>query len=243
MRVIPSPTHGSHLLMPSDCNNSARLIMGVDHPPTRTEAPPPNPEIPISETGPGQTVGEQTRTFGKKPFGGGDANLVESAGLTQLTNSMVRYRGEVGARPIATSDGPGVARFLELTATLTMLTDRGNAWVVLHTLKHQHPEVYRDFSGCAGLNEQARPVGEGEKSVSDGDRTLGVRARLLDRKAAGRDAVNLAGTCAEESRCSGRRVRAADDHGVAGDEAAEGFEERAGAELIGRRRRAGLVFP
>jgi hypothetical protein len=153
----PSPTHGSHLLMPSDCNNSARLIMGVDHPPTRTEAPPPNPEIPISETGPGQTVGEQTRTFGKKPFGGGDANLVESAGLTQLTNSMVRYRGEVGARPIATSDGPGVARFLELTATLTMLTDRGNAWVVLHTLKHQHPEVYRDFSGWAGLNEQARP--------------------------------------------------------------------------------------
>ena len=214
----PSPTHGSHMLMPSDCNNSARLIMGVDHPPTRTEAPPPHPEIPLSETGPGQTVGEQTRTFGKKPFGGGDANQVESAGLTQLTNSMVRYRGEVEARPIAISDGPGVAKFLDLTKTLTMLTDRGNAWVVLHTLKHEHPEVYRDFSGWAGLNEQARPeVGDalvtylpdltGVDKVRTNPRAFDAMVEVL-RKALGGD-VQVDGEGRPEEQEQRRRERVA----------------------------------
>jgi hypothetical protein len=152
----PGETHGSGMLMPSDCNNSARLIMGVDHDPTINEQPPQNPEVTVANRGPGTEVRDERREFEIKP-GGGSSNLVESGGLTQLNDSMVRYRAVVAGRPVAKLDREGVELFQKRTASLTNETTTAGAWGVLHTLKHKHPAVYRDFTGWAGINESARP--------------------------------------------------------------------------------------
>jgi uncharacterized protein DUF4157 len=216
----PGETHGSDMLMPSDCNNSARLIMGVDHDPTINEQSPHNPEVTVGNQGRGAEVRDDRREFAIKP-GGGDSNLVESGGLTQLNDSMVRYRAVIAGRPVARLDREGVELFGKRTASLTDETTTANAWGVLHALKHKHPAVYHDFTSWAGINESARPAvgdalvtylpeGKGPDAFTTNPRAYNAMVEVLRKALGGDEPVGTSGGSREvQQRMRQRRIERA----------------------------------
>lgn len=191
----PGVTHGSNLVMPSDCNNSARLIMGVEHSPVVTDRPPDDDKAEVTVGTQGRTeVRDARQSFDIKP---GGSNLVESGGLSQLTGSAVRYRTVIQDR-VGKLDAEGVKLFLKRSTGLAE-SDSANVWPLLHDLQNKHPAIYRDFTGWAGLNEAARPRvgdalvtylpdGKGANQITRNDKAYEALVEVL-RKALGGDEV------------------------------------------------------
>ena len=151
----PGPTSGSSMVMPSDCNNSARLIMGVQHAPTQTDMPPPSQDAETNVSNQGSTPRKEFLVKAAKGDEG-PGSLVENNGLTQLTDSLVKYRGVVAERPVAKQDANGLQQVLARSAALAN-TNHADAWRVLNYLKVSLPAFYADFTGWAGLDAGARP--------------------------------------------------------------------------------------
>jgi hypothetical protein len=137
--------------MAADCNNAARMVMGIVHDPAVTEGAPFADKIerPVMGSGadahevmPGQDVAQA-------------GTSLERATLTALTTSLREYRALVAARPIAVSHAPSVQAFLLATANL--VHPGPPAWRVLGSIRAQHPELYADFSGWAGIDAAAAP--------------------------------------------------------------------------------------
>lgn len=152
-------TSGDQMVMPSDCNNSARVIMGIQHEPTLTGASPGDGAIerPVSNQGGTDQVHARRTNFNLYKEGGGDPSAIEQGGLSQLTGAMTAYRAVVAGRPINHSKPASVALFLQRTGNLAGPSGASVAWALLHDIKTGHAELYRDFTAWAGLDARERP--------------------------------------------------------------------------------------
>ena len=147
-------TSGSGMLMPSDCNNSARMIMGVDHDPTVTETSPEESKAEVTVGSNGNSEHRVDKQSYEIKMGGGDTNHVESGGLSQLGGSLCAYAKVVADRGLQDENGVQAAA---RRGALLVGERQANAWGLLHDLKTQHPTVYQDYIRWAGVDQRARP--------------------------------------------------------------------------------------
>jgi hypothetical protein len=141
---------GPRMGMPSDCNNSARMIMGIVHPPEVTHSAPQlqNIERPVLRLG-GQ---ERVVDLPPQPLNGTKGSH-ETAGIVALSVAMTEYRQVVGER--MREYPQSVHAFLDLTRMIS--GPSVSTWSTLQTLRTHHAELYSDFTAWAGLDSSVMP--------------------------------------------------------------------------------------
>lgn len=153
----PVETEGSGMVMPSDCNKAARVIMGV----MNDGVNPVQPEEENAEMGVDNMGAHSRRNFNMAKVGGGVPTLVESGALSSLTDSMIAYMDIVKTRSIYANDlvGP-IDRFALRKATIDKARNEASypvAYRILYDIKTQTPVLYNDFTKWAGLDASALP--------------------------------------------------------------------------------------
>jgi hypothetical protein len=164
--------HHQRLYTQSDCNETARLIMGVNEQARN--------EQPVVGTGHAPTtIAPRDITFGKE---GGGGTIAERGGLTGLADAMAAYSATVGARGL---DGPQVVIFQQ--QYLLVHANPGLAHKALRTIKDTAPAVYADFAQYAQIDTAVAPeVGDAlvtyrlEKTGNDPSRSPRLYRALLD---------------------------------------------------------------
>jgi hypothetical protein len=139
---------------PADCNETARVIMGVVHGPAHDEA-----EVAVTNRGNAEQVSTREDTDLRKP-GNLPASLVETGGLSALKQSLIAYANVVPQRPVAVTHAVAVANypaFLTRAPAVGSASNPAFAFRKLYDLKAAVPELYRDFVDWAGLDESVRP--------------------------------------------------------------------------------------
>jgi hypothetical protein len=139
---------------PADCNETARVIMGVVHGPSQAEA-----EVAVTGHGGADQVSAREPTDLRKP-GDAPASLVESGGLSALRQSLVAYAAALPQRPVAVTHqqaAAGYPAFLRSPPAVGVNTNPAFAFRKLYDLQQQSPDLYRDFVLWAGLDASIRP--------------------------------------------------------------------------------------
>lgn len=141
---------------PADCNETARVIMGVVSRPTQAEA-----EVAVKSNGGVDQASAREDTDLRKP-GNAAASLVESGGLSALRQSLVAYAAALPHRPISAQPAQqlavaGFPAFLAQNPVVGANTNPAFAFRKLYDLQQQFPVLYRDFTLWAGLDAAISP--------------------------------------------------------------------------------------
>jgi Domain of unknown function (DUF4157) len=158
------------LYMPSDCNEAARVIMGVTES-MRNERPV------VGTGGAPQPRAIRDIGFGKQ---GGCGTIAEKGGLTGIADAMHAYAQVVGTR------GLPQEQVLFFREHYLQLENEATGLRVVRALRERAPAVYADFTGFAQIDDEARPeIGDAlvtfrlEKSGMDPSRNHRLYRKLV----------------------------------------------------------------
>jgi hypothetical protein len=189
------------LVTPSQCIDAARMVMGVTAGGGERDW-----EMPVADLGGGSRVYERQPNPDfrdrdiSNPMSKPEPSPTERGAVTVLNRQLLDFAASPELGRVTAAEQ--VARFREEAKRLN-LNDPHGAWVVLHAMKRNTPEVYTAFTRYAGIDAAAAPeVGDALVTYiaeTNAGRAFRTSRRLYDALVArlGQEAVTRMGITAD----------------------------------------------